>query len=276
GEAGDRVDEAGVGVGDAEGAGEDASSGIARDDRRASTGYLPATLGGEAGEAGVVRAAELRDAALGVYAAALGVVADAGRAGAARVAGAGPAVVILGLRTGGVPAGHRSGQHLGGAGGEGQLDVERGRGCVAQRHARARQQVEPLACDHHLAVHTAVGARSLGRGRALADAADVAAAARDLTARADLGERRAQVDVGEQRHQVAVREANAGIAGLEVEVAAQGLTGHEAGHDADRRAHGQRGKRRGEGRTVDRAGARGARAGALEAGRAVASVEAVA
>src|SRR5262249_38167255 len=71
GETGHLVDEAGVGVGDAEGAGEDASSGIARDDRRASTGDLPATLGGEAGKAGVVRAAELRDAALGVDAAAL-------------------------------------------------------------------------------------------------------------------------------------------------------------------------------------------------------------
>src|SRR5262249_14848997 len=167
GETGHLVDQAGVGVGDAEGAGEDPSSGIARDDRRAGTGDLPATLGREAGEAGVGRAAELRDAALGVDAASLGVLADAGRAGAAGVAGTGPAIVVLGLSTGGVRAGRRANQLLGRARGERQLDVERGGKRVAQRSALARQQVGALAGDDHLAVYPAVVPKVLRAGGAL-------------------------------------------------------------------------------------------------------------
>src|SRR5262249_6708882 len=153
--------------------------------RRAGAADL-AAAGGGAGRTGrearggrAVRAAELGDAALGVDAAALGVRAHAGRAGAGGAARRSVAAVVLRLPR----AWQRAHQLLGPAGGERQLDVERGRRRVAERIALARQQVEALAGDDHLAVHPAVLAGLLRRARALADAPDVTTPAGDVAAR---------------------------------------------------------------------------------------------
>src|SRR4029077_10740568 len=161
---------------------------------------------------------------------------------------------------------------------ERQLDVERGgRSGIVDRRAVAGQEVEALSGDRHLTVDAAGRARLRRRGGARALAPDATAAARDVAARAHLGERRAEEDHRVQVHQVRAGSA-AGLTGLEVERTAQGGV-LVLVDDADRNVGGEQRERRAEVSAVQRArgaaGRGGAGPGAREGARAVAAAEAV-
>src|SRR4029077_15650332 len=107
-----------------------------------------------------VRAAELRDAALGVDAVTRGIGPGAGRARAGCTAGAAGAGVVLGLGAGAVGAGGGTDERARRARRERQLDVERGgRSGIVDRRAVAGQEVEALSGDRHLTVDAAGRAR---------------------------------------------------------------------------------------------------------------------
>src|SRR5262249_8952464 len=98
---------------------------------------------GEARLGGVVGAAHLRDATLGIDALPVVSRGDARSARAPGVAGAGPAKVVLRLPH--APAGQRAGRALGPFGAQGKIEIESARYRVRRGDAFARQEVVRVA-----------------------------------------------------------------------------------------------------------------------------------